>query len=46
VEFHEDGDRTTVVLTHTGLPTEETRDAHEDGWIKCLDNLEIRVFST
>jgi uncharacterized protein YndB with AHSA1/START domain len=43
VEFHEDGDRTTVVLTHTGLPTEETRDAHEDGWIKCL---EIRVFST
>jgi uncharacterized protein YndB with AHSA1/START domain len=45
VEFHEDGERTTVVLTHTGLPSEESRRDHEDGWTKCLDNLETRVFS-
>jgi uncharacterized protein YndB with AHSA1/START domain len=43
VEFHEHGGRTTVVLTHTGLASEESRDDHEDGWTKCLANLEHRV---
>jgi uncharacterized protein YndB with AHSA1/START domain len=46
VEFHEEGDRTTVVLTHTGLRGEETRDSHAEGWNACLDNLEQRVLST
>lgn len=44
VEFHEDGDRTRVVLTNTGLASEEARDSHEDGWRECLDNLDRRVF--
>jgi uncharacterized protein YndB with AHSA1/START domain len=46
VEFHELGDRTRVVLTQRGLATEESREEHEDGWIKCFDNLETRVLST
>jgi uncharacterized protein YndB with AHSA1/START domain len=45
VEFHEHEGRTTVVLTHTGLASEESRDAHEDGWDKCLANLETRVLA-
>jgi uncharacterized protein YndB with AHSA1/START domain len=44
VEFHEDRDRTTVVLTNTGLASEEVRDSHETGWKECLHNLEARVF--
>jgi len=44
VEFHEDGDRTRVVLTNTGLASEEARDSHEHGWRECLDNLDRRVF--
>jgi uncharacterized protein YndB with AHSA1/START domain len=43
VEFREHDGRTTVVLTHTGLASEESRDDHEDGWAKCLANLETRV---
>jgi uncharacterized protein YndB with AHSA1/START domain len=43
VEFHEDGARTTVVLIQRGLAAEESREAHEDGWNKCFDNLETRV---
>jgi uncharacterized protein YndB with AHSA1/START domain len=46
VEFHEDGDGTKVVLTHSGLPSEESRDGHSEGWRACLDNLESRVLST
>jgi uncharacterized protein YndB with AHSA1/START domain len=45
VEFHEEGGRTTVVLTHAGLPSEESRDSHEGGWRACLDNLQNRVLS-
>jgi hypothetical protein len=45
VEFHEEGDRTKVVLTHSGLPSEESRDGHTEGWRACLDNLESRVLS-
>ena len=45
VEFREHDGRTTVVLTHTGLASEESRDDHEDGWTKCLENLETRVLS-
>jgi uncharacterized protein YndB with AHSA1/START domain len=45
VEFREDGDRTTVILTHAGLPSEESRESHAGGWNACLDNLERRVLS-
>jgi uncharacterized protein YndB with AHSA1/START domain len=45
VEFNEDGGRTTVVLTQTGLPSEESRDEHEHGWASCLENLETRVIA-
>jgi uncharacterized protein YndB with AHSA1/START domain len=44
VEFRDDGGRTTVVLTHRGLRSEESRDGHADGWSACLDNLAVRVF--
>ena len=45
VEFQEDGGRTTVVLTQTGLPSARSRDEHEDGWAKCLEGLDARVLS-
>ncbi|HSJ18316.1 MAG TPA: SRPBCC family protein [Solirubrobacterales bacterium] len=45
VEFREHDGRTTVVLTQTGLASEESRDDHEDGWTKCLANLDVRVLS-
>jgi uncharacterized protein YndB with AHSA1/START domain len=45
VEFHDNGDSTTVVLHQTGLASEESRDEHEDGWKDCLANLETRVLA-
>lgn len=45
VEFREDGDRTTVVLTHDGIADEQSRQNHAHGWNACLDNLGARVFS-
>ena len=33
-----------VVLEHAGLPTEESRIAHREGWEGCLSNLRGRVF--
>lgn len=45
VEFLEDAEGTTVVLTQRGLATDESRDDHEDGWTKCLANLEARVLA-
>jgi uncharacterized protein YndB with AHSA1/START domain len=39
VQFIERGDQTEVVLTHAGLPTEQQRDAHRQGWVGCFDNL-------
>jgi uncharacterized protein YndB with AHSA1/START domain len=43
VEFHPDGSRTTVVITHAGLPNEQEREQHGHGWNGCLDNLGRRV---
>jgi uncharacterized protein YndB with AHSA1/START domain len=41
VEFRDVGDGTTlVVLTNRGLPDEESRRAHREGWETSLDNLE------
>jgi uncharacterized protein YndB with AHSA1/START domain len=42
VEFLNEGERTTVVLEHSDLPSPESRDQHERGWIGCLDNLQAR----
>jgi uncharacterized protein YndB with AHSA1/START domain len=45
VEFRERDGRTTVVLRQTGVASEESRDDHEDGWTKCLANLDTRVLA-
>ena len=45
VEFHEEGEGTRVLLVHSGLSNDQSRDAHEHGWNACLDNLERRVLS-
>jgi uncharacterized protein YndB with AHSA1/START domain len=43
VEFKERGGVTTVVLTHSGLSSEESKEGHTEGWQECLDNLERKV---
>ena len=43
VEFREDGEGTTVVLTHDGIADERSRENHAHGWSGCLDNLGARV---
>lgn len=40
VEFHEDGDGTEVVVTHSGFANEQIRDMHVDGWNGTLNTLE------
>jgi uncharacterized protein YndB with AHSA1/START domain len=41
LEFRDAGDGTTlVVLTNRGLPDEEAKRAHREGWQASLDNLE------
>ena len=37
VEFRANGERTTVVLEHTGLPDSGSRDRHAQGWAACMD---------
>lgn len=44
VEFTQHGERTTVVLVHEGLPSDESRRRHDEGWHGTFDNLERRVF--
>jgi uncharacterized protein YndB with AHSA1/START domain len=39
VEFDDLGERTRVVVEHTGLPDERSREIHARGWAGCLDNL-------
>lgn len=45
VEFLAEGERTTVVVTHTGLADDTDRHNHAHGWNACLDNLAARVLS-
>jgi uncharacterized protein YndB with AHSA1/START domain len=41
VEFREQEDgTTTVVLTNRGLPDEESKRLHREGWAASFDNLE------
>jgi uncharacterized protein YndB with AHSA1/START domain len=42
IELIEHGDRTTVVMTHTGLPETE-RGEYVDGWQKSFDNLDVAL---
>lgn len=42
LEFLDQGQRTTVVMTHTGLPKDET-DEYRDGWEKSFDNLDVAL---
>jgi uncharacterized protein YndB with AHSA1/START domain len=39
VRFQTDGDRTTVVLEHSGLQTPDSREKHGHGWSASLDSL-------
>lgn len=43
VEFAEAGSVTEVILTHTGLVSEGSRERHEHGWLGCLDKLEMEA---
>ncbi|MDX6689775.1 MAG: hypothetical protein QOG15_1232 [Solirubrobacteraceae bacterium] len=45
VEFVADGERTTVVLEHSELASEESRTGHSDGWRGALHSLQTRIFS-
>jgi uncharacterized protein YndB with AHSA1/START domain len=45
VDFVADGQGTRVELTHSGLPSDESRAQHEHGWNACFDNLAARVFA-
>jgi len=46
VTFHAEGQRTTVVLEHSGLEDTGSRDRHEAGWTACLAKLGGRVLGT
>jgi uncharacterized protein YndB with AHSA1/START domain len=43
VEFRPEGDATTVVLEHAGLPDEGSRERHGAGWRGTMENLARRV---
>jgi uncharacterized protein YndB with AHSA1/START domain len=43
IEFFERDGRTEVVLTHERFLTAEARDAHNKGWVGCLDRLQQYV---
>jgi uncharacterized protein YndB with AHSA1/START domain len=45
VEFRPDGDGTTVVLEHSGLPSQESCHRHAMGWTGTFENLARRVFA-
>jgi uncharacterized protein YndB with AHSA1/START domain len=42
LEFRDEGDRTRVVMTHTGLPDAETHD-YREGWQNSFDNLDAAL---
>jgi uncharacterized protein YndB with AHSA1/START domain len=46
IDFHSEGERTTVVLEHSGLPSQQSRKGHGEGWNACFDNLARRVFDS
>jgi uncharacterized protein YndB with AHSA1/START domain len=46
VEFLEDDEQTTVVLEHSDLPSQESRESHGHGWSGCLEMLQARIFAS
>jgi uncharacterized protein YndB with AHSA1/START domain len=40
VEFKKLGDNTEVTMTHDLFPSEEVMEAHNQGWVSCLNRLE------
>jgi uncharacterized protein YndB with AHSA1/START domain len=44
VDFHADGERTNVVLEHSGLESSESRDSHTQGWTGILERLQEHLF--
>lgn len=45
VDFVEEGERTTVVVEHSGLESPESREQHGHGWRGCLETLGTRIFA-
>jgi uncharacterized protein YndB with AHSA1/START domain len=45
LSFDEQDGTTRVVLSHSGLPSEESATEHADGWQKVLENLERKVLA-
>lgn len=43
LDFLENEGATTVLLTHRNLVDEESLRDHEDGWAKCMENLERAI---
>ena len=43
LDFLESEGTTTVLLTHRNLADEESVRSHEDGWTKCLENLDRAI---
>ena len=46
VHFIPDGEATIVRLRHSGLPTEETRAMHAEGWTRFLDRLALAALGS
>jgi uncharacterized protein YndB with AHSA1/START domain len=44
VSFDADGERTRLVLEHTGLESADSRDRHAEGWNACLEVFRARGF--
>lgn len=40
LSFSESGGSTTVLMVNSGNSTDERRDAQDQGWHRCLDELE------
>jgi len=45
VDFLGNGERTTVVLEHSGLESADSREKHRVGWEGCLESLGARIFT-
>ena len=43
IDFLEQGDKTLLNFTHSGLPNQETADSHQRGWTMFLDSLAEKI---
>jgi uncharacterized protein YndB with AHSA1/START domain len=46
VDFHADGERTSVVLEHSGLESSQSRDSHTQGWGGILEMLQVQLLES